>query len=129
MTSTKANRWTAPSIPACLKGDPTIGVRVGMPKSDGFRTWSEDALPSRRSIRWSKAQFALARLLNPALRCSLTWSAWAGAVSGVARNPGWPRGQRVREQKVPAPNSCSAIVLKIPLLAEFPMDKSIATGL
>ena len=105
---------------------PTIGVRVGMPKSDGFRTWSEDDIAAFEAIYpvGSKAQFALALLLNPALRCSLTWSAWAGAMSAANR-----AGRGASGSGAKCTGAWSAIVLKIPLVAEFPMDKSIATGL
>ena len=123
MTSTKANRRTGElgcvgrsrrgrRLPRCetvthlrnryrvRQDDPTIGVRVSMPKSDGFRSWSEDDIAAFEAVYpvGSKAQFALALLLNPALRCSLTWSAWVGAMSGVAPNPGQSRGQRFRSK-------------------------------
>jgi integrase len=52
--------------------DPTVGVRVKMPKTEGFRTWTEedivifeDAYPAN-----SKPRLALALLLNTALRCA-----------------------------------------------------------
>src|SRR5262245_51771881 len=52
--------------------DPTAGVRVALPKSDGFRTWSEDDIAAFEAAYpvGSKPRLALALLLNTALRCS-----------------------------------------------------------
>ena len=51
--------------------DPTAGARVKLPKSGGFRTWTEDdiaAFETAYSIR-SKPRLALVLLLGTALRC------------------------------------------------------------
>ncbi len=114
--------------PGVRPDGPTISVRVGMPKSDGFRTWSEDDIAAFEAIypveqgpvRPDAAAQPSVALLADVVRVG-GGNVWGG--SGLAAGPG------VREQNVPAPSSCSAIVLKIPLVAEFPMDKSIATGL
>jgi integrase len=52
--------------------DPTAGVRVAMPKSDGFRTWSEEDIGAFESAYavGTKPRLALALLLNTALRCA-----------------------------------------------------------
>jgi integrase len=52
--------------------DPTAGVRVKMPKSDGFRTWSEPDIAAFETAYpiGSKPRLALALLLNTALRCA-----------------------------------------------------------
>jgi integrase len=50
--------------------DPTLGIRVAMPKTDGFRTWSEDdiaAFEARYPIG-SKPRLALALLLHTGQR-------------------------------------------------------------
>jgi integrase len=51
--------------------DPTAGVRVKLPKSDGFRTWGEDDIATFEAAYpvGSKQRLALALLLNTALRC------------------------------------------------------------
>jgi len=50
--------------------DPTIGVRVKMPKTDGFRTWTEDEIAAFEAAYpiGTKARLALALLLGTALR-------------------------------------------------------------
>lgn len=52
--------------------DPTIGVRVSLPKSNGFRTWSEDDIAAFEAAYpiGSKPRLALALLLRTALRAS-----------------------------------------------------------
>ena len=52
--------------------DPTAGVRVKMPKSDGYRTWSEEDIAAFEAAHpvGSKPRLALALLLNTALRCT-----------------------------------------------------------
>src|SRR5262249_37007391 len=52
--------------------DPTVGVRVKMPKSDGFRTWTEDDIAAFEAAYpiGSKPRLALALLLGTAARCS-----------------------------------------------------------
>jgi integrase len=52
--------------------DPTAGVRVKMPKSDGFHTWTEDEIAAFASAYpvGSKPRLALVLMLNTALRCS-----------------------------------------------------------
>jgi integrase len=50
--------------------DPTLGIRVAMPKSGGFRTWSEDDIASFEAHYplGSKPRLALALLLHTAQR-------------------------------------------------------------
>ena len=83
--------------------DPTIGVRVGMPKSDGFRTWSEDDIAAFEAIypveqgpvRPGAAAQPSVAMLADVVR------AWAGGnVRGGSR---LAAGPAVREQNVPAP--------------------------
>jgi integrase len=52
--------------------DPTIGVRVAMPNSDGFRTWSEEDIAAFEATYpiGSKPRLALALLLGTAARCA-----------------------------------------------------------
>ena len=52
--------------------DPTAGIRVKMPKSDGFHTWTEDEIAAFEASYPvdSKPRLALALMLNTALRCS-----------------------------------------------------------
>jgi integrase len=52
--------------------DPTVGVRVSLPKSGGFRTWSEDDIAAFELAYpiGSKPRLALALLLGTALRCA-----------------------------------------------------------
>jgi integrase len=53
--------------------DPTAGVRVKLPKSDGYRTWSEEDIAAFEAAYpnvGSKPRLALALLLNTALRCA-----------------------------------------------------------
>jgi integrase len=52
--------------------DPTAGVRVKLPKSDGFRTWTEEDIATFKTVYpvGSKPRLALALLLNTALRCA-----------------------------------------------------------
>jgi integrase len=52
--------------------DPTVGVRVSLPKSGGFRTWSEDDITAFELAYpiGSKPRLALALLLGTALRCA-----------------------------------------------------------
>jgi integrase len=52
--------------------DPTAGVRVSLPKSSGFRTWSEDDIAIFEAAYpiGNKPRLALALLLGTALRCS-----------------------------------------------------------
>jgi integrase len=52
--------------------DPTAGVRVKVPKTDGFRTWSEEDIAAFEAAYplGSKPRLALALLLNTALRCA-----------------------------------------------------------
>jgi integrase len=52
--------------------DPTTGVRVKQPKSDGFRTWTEDDITAFEAAYpvGSKPRLALALLINTALRCA-----------------------------------------------------------
>jgi integrase len=50
--------------------DPTIGIRVKMPKTDGFRTWTEDDIAAFEAAYpiGTKPRLALALLLGTALR-------------------------------------------------------------
>jgi integrase len=52
--------------------DPTAGVRVKMPKTDGYRTWDEEHITAFESFyrAGSKPRLALALMLNTALRCA-----------------------------------------------------------
>jgi integrase len=52
--------------------DPTAGVRVKMPKTDGFRTWTEEDIAAFEAAYpiGTKERLALALLLNTALRCA-----------------------------------------------------------
>ena len=52
--------------------DPTLGLRVKLPKSDGYRTWSEDDISAFEAVYpiGSKPRLALALLLGTALRCA-----------------------------------------------------------
>src|SRR5262245_29431310 len=52
--------------------DPTAGVRVKVPKSDGFRTWTEEDIAAFEAAYpiGTKPRLALALLLNTALRCA-----------------------------------------------------------
>ena len=52
--------------------DPTAGVRVKMPKSEGFRTWTEEDIAAFETAYQigSKPRLALALLLNTAARCA-----------------------------------------------------------
>ena len=52
--------------------DPTAGVRVKVPKTDGFRTWTEEDIAAFEAVYplGSKPRLALALLLNTALRCA-----------------------------------------------------------
>ena len=52
--------------------DPTAGVRVKMPKSGGFRTWTEEDIAAFRGVYalGSKPGLALELLLGAAARCS-----------------------------------------------------------
>jgi integrase len=52
--------------------DPTLGLRVKLPKSDGYRTWDEDAIALFEAAYpiGSKPRLALALLLGTALRCA-----------------------------------------------------------
>jgi len=53
-----------------LDTDPSIGIKVAMPKSSGFKTWSEDDIAAFRAVHplGSKARLAMELLLNSALR-------------------------------------------------------------
>jgi integrase len=58
-------------IGACTS-DPTVGVRVAMPKTDCYRTWTDDEIAEAEAA-WpvgSKQRLALALLVNTALRCA-----------------------------------------------------------
>ena len=52
--------------------DPTAGVRLKMPKSDGFRTWTEEDIAAFETAYpiGTKPRLALALLLGTAARCS-----------------------------------------------------------
>jgi integrase len=52
--------------------DPTAGVRVPVPRTDGFRTWTEDDIAAFEAAYpvGSKPRLALALLLGTALRCA-----------------------------------------------------------
>jgi len=52
------------------QNDPTIGIRVKMPKTDGFRTWTEDEISAFEAVYpiGTKPRLALALLLGTALR-------------------------------------------------------------
>src|SRR5262249_26158939 len=52
--------------------DPTLGLRVRMPKSDGFHTWSEEEIAAFQAkyLVGTKPRLALELLLNTALRCA-----------------------------------------------------------
>jgi integrase len=52
--------------------DPTAGVRVKLPKSEGFRTWTEEDIAAFEATYQigSKPRLALALLLNTAARCA-----------------------------------------------------------
>jgi integrase len=52
--------------------DPTAGVRVKMPSSEGFRTWTEDDIVAFGAAYplGSKPRLALALLIDTALRCA-----------------------------------------------------------
>jgi integrase len=52
--------------------DPTAGVRVKLPKSEGFRTWDEASIAAFKAAYpiGSKPRLALALLLNTASRCA-----------------------------------------------------------
>jgi integrase len=52
--------------------DPSAGMRMKQPKSDGYRTWSEDDIAAFEAAYpiGSKPRLALALLLGTALRCS-----------------------------------------------------------
>jgi len=52
--------------------DPTAGVRVKMPKTEGFRTWSEEDITAFETVYpiGTKPRLALALLLGTALRAS-----------------------------------------------------------
>jgi integrase len=52
--------------------DPTAGVRVKLPKSDGYRTWTEDDIDAFEAAYplGSKPRLALALLLGTAARCA-----------------------------------------------------------
>jgi integrase len=52
--------------------DPTLGLRVKLPKSDGYRTWTEDDIATVEAAYpiGSKPRLAPALLLGTALRCA-----------------------------------------------------------
>jgi integrase len=52
--------------------DPTAGVQVKMPKTNGFRTWTEEDIAAFAAAYpiGTKERLALALLLNTALRCA-----------------------------------------------------------
>jgi integrase len=52
--------------------DPTAGVRVKLPKSDGYHSWTEEEIAAFEAAYGigSKARLALALLLNTAARCA-----------------------------------------------------------
>jgi integrase len=52
--------------------DPTTGVRVKMPKTDGFKTWTEEDIAVFEAAYpiGTKERLALVLLLNTALRCA-----------------------------------------------------------
>jgi integrase len=52
--------------------DPTAGVHVDMPRSEGFRTWTEDDIAAFEAAYpvGTKPRLALALLLGTALRCA-----------------------------------------------------------
>src|SRR6516165_10509812 len=54
------------------KDDPTIGLKVKLPKSDGFPTWEDDEIARFEAAYapGTKERMALALLLNFAARCS-----------------------------------------------------------
>jgi integrase len=58
-------------IGACTS-DPTVGVRVAMPKTDGFRTWTEEDIAAFTAAYplGTKPRLALELLLGTALRAS-----------------------------------------------------------
>jgi integrase len=64
--------------------DPTAGVRVKMPKSDGFLTWTEDHIAAFELAYpvGTKQRLALALLLNTALRCADVVRVGRGHVRG-----------------------------------------------
>lgn len=55
-----------------IENDPTAGVRVKLPKSDGFRTWTEEDIAAFEAAYpvGSKPRLALALLLGIAGRCA-----------------------------------------------------------
>jgi integrase len=52
--------------------DPTTGIRVAVPKSDGYHTWSEDEIATfqRSYAVGTKPRLAMELLLGTALRCA-----------------------------------------------------------
>jgi len=54
-----------------IESDPTIGIRVEVPKSDGHHTWNEEEITTFRTdfAVGTKPRLALEMLLNTALRC------------------------------------------------------------
>jgi hypothetical protein len=64
-------------------------MRLGMPKGDGFRSWSEDDIAAFEAI-YPVAQGPVRPGASVALLADVVRV--GGAMSGVDR--GWPRGQR-----------------------------------
>jgi integrase len=64
--------------------DPTVGIRVAMPKTEGFRTWSEDDVAAFEAAYpiGTKPRLALVLLLNTALRCADVVRVGRGNVRG-----------------------------------------------
>ena len=66
------------------KDDPTIGLKVKLPKSDGFPTWEDDEIAHFEASYplGTKERAALALLLNFAARCSDVVQVGPGNVRG-----------------------------------------------
>ncbi len=79
--------------PGVRPDGPTISVRVGMPKSDGFRTWSEDDFAAFEAIYpVEQGPVRPGAAAQPSIALLADVVRVGGAMSGVDR--GWPRGQR-----------------------------------
>jgi integrase len=89
-----------------MKSDPTLGIRVGVPKSDGFHTWSEDEI----------AQFEAAHPIGSQARLALALGLYTGQRRADVVRMG---RQHVRDGVLTIRQQKTGITLTIPVHAEL----------
>jgi hypothetical protein len=71
-----------------IASDPTLGIRVKTPKSDGYHTLSEDEIAQFEAHHPSARRLALrSRLASVRDSGAAMWCAWVASIFGMANSP------------------------------------------